>query len=64
MSQGSFVVADLANSVVLFQRQETTVEISTSHSDFFTRNLCALLAEERLALAVTKPLGIIYGSLP
>ena len=64
MNLGSFITADLANSVVLFQRQETTVEISTSHSDFFTRNLCALLAEERLALAVTKPLGIIYGSLP
>lgn len=38
-----------------FRRGGLTVEASNSHSDFFQRNLTAIRAEERLALAVYRP---------
>jgi hypothetical protein len=32
-----------------------TIRVSEQHSDFFVRNAIAVLAEERLALAVKRP---------
>lgn len=39
----------------VFRRGGLTVEASNSHADFFQRNLTAIRAEERLALAVYRP---------
>jgi HK97 family phage major capsid protein len=39
----------------VFRRNGLTVEASNSHADFFQRNLTAVRAEERLALAVYRP---------
>jgi HK97 family phage major capsid protein len=39
----------------VFYRNGLTVEASNSHSDFFQKNLTALRAERRLALAVYRP---------
>ena len=39
----------------IFRRGGLTVEASNSHSDFFQKNLTAIRAEERLALAVYRP---------
>lgn len=39
----------------VFQREGITITISTEHSDFFVQNKVAILAEERLALAVYRP---------
>jgi hypothetical protein len=44
-------------------RQPITVEISTEHSDYFTRNLVAIRAELRAALVVMRPGAFIKGSL-
>lgn len=38
-----------------FQREGITLKISTEHSDYFVYNKVAILAEERLALAVYRP---------
>ena len=48
------VVATQAMTVdkFLVGRWSPWVEVSTEHADFFTRNLVAILAEERIALAV------------
>jgi hypothetical protein len=35
-----------------------TAEVSTEHADFFTRNLVAVLAEERLGLAIKNPAAL------
>jgi len=43
-------------------RQEITFEISTEHSDFFSRNLVALRVEGRVALPVYRPAALIYGT--
>lgn len=39
----------------LYDREQGTVRIAEQHSDFFVRNAVAILAEERLALAVKRP---------
>jgi len=39
---------------VLWDREQTTVTVTDSHEDFFVRNLVAILAEERVAFAVTR----------
>ena len=43
-------------------RMEMQVDISTEHSDYFTRNLVAIRAEERLALVVKRPASYISGT--
>ena len=48
----------------IFDREDASITISTEHSDFFVKNMVAILAEERLALVVYKPLGIITGTFP
>ena len=49
-------VGDFSKAVA-WDRQQSTVTMTDSHADFFVRNLVAVLAEERLAFAVTRPLG-------
>jgi HK97 family phage major capsid protein len=60
IAQGQFLVGATMGAQV-FDREEAAVQISTSHSDFFTKNLIAILAEERLALAVTRPESFVHG---
>lgn len=55
---GRALVGDFTKAV-LWDREETTVSISDSHEDFFTRNLVAILAEERLAFGVTRPAAFV-----
>lgn len=63
INQGHFLVGVFANESGIFDRQQATLEISREHADFFTRNMVAILAEERLALAVFRPDAFCYGSL-
>lgn len=44
---------------VLWDREQTTVSVSDSHSDFFIRNLVAILAEMRAAFGVLKPNALV-----
>lgn len=44
--------------VVLWDRMEATIQTTDSHSDFFIRNLIAILAELRAALGVLRPAAI------
>lgn len=57
---GTFILADWSKAV-LWDREETTVNVTDSHADFFTRNLVAILAEERVAFAVTRPSAFVIG---
>ena len=41
---------------------DATIDISTEHSDFFTKNLVAVRAEERLAFVVYRTTALVYGS--
>jgi HK97 family phage major capsid protein len=43
----------------LYDREQTNIYVSDSHADFFIRNLLAILAEARLALAIVKPKAFV-----
>jgi HK97 family phage major capsid protein len=61
LTAGSFLVGDFAQ-VAVRDREQARVEVSREHSDFFTRNLVAILAEERIALTVFKPTAFVKGT--
>ena len=46
-----------ARAAMIWRRGGVSVEASSSHSDYFARNLTALRAEERLALGVYRPVA-------
>lgn len=55
MASGSALVGAFAQGGQIFRKGGLTVEASNSHADFFQKNLTAIRAEERLALAVYRP---------
>jgi HK97 family phage major capsid protein len=52
---GTGLVGDFQGSAQEFTRGAVRVELSNSHVDFFVKNLIAIRAEERIALAVYRP---------
>lgn len=64
VTKGTFYVGAFQRFTALFDRMEARVDVSTEHADFFIRNLVAIRAEERLALAVYRSDAVIYGSFP
>lgn len=61
MSIDKFLVGDFQRAATLYDRWTPRVEVSSEHSDFFTRNLIAILAEQRLALAIKQAGALTYG---
>ncbi|QHB37236.1 major capsid protein [Gordonia phage Gudmit] len=59
---GTALVGDFTKAVV-WDREQTTITMTDSHADFFIRNLVAILAEERLAFAVTRPTAFVKAAL-
>ena len=57
---GHAIVGAFKVGGTVFQREGTTIFASDSHADFFVRNLVAVLAEERLGLAVFFPAAFCY----
>lgn len=61
-SDANVIVGDFSKAV-LWDREQTTVTMTDSHADFFIRNMVAILAEERLAFAVTRPKAFVKAAL-
>lgn len=57
-----WMIGDFSRAARLYDRLQATVEIAMQHADFFTRNLVAILAEERVALTVNRPNMLIIGT--
>ena len=64
MGTAGFLVGDFARGARIYDREQANVTISNQHADYFARNLVAILAEERLAFAATKPMAFVKGALP
>lgn len=63
VSTTQFLVGSAApTDAVIRDREELNVQISTEHSDYFTKNMIAIRAEERLALVVFRPACYITGT--
>lgn len=61
MTVDKFLIGDFRAAATLWDRHEPRIEVSTEHADFFTRNLVAIRAEERLALALKNADALVYG---
>lgn len=57
-AQGSAILADWRKAV-LWDRQATQIFVTDSHSDFFIRNIIAILAEMRAAFGVVRPSAFV-----
>jgi HK97 family phage major capsid protein len=58
VTEGTAYVGDF-RQLVLWDREQAFIRVSDSHSDFFTRNLVAILAESRHAFGVFRPAAIV-----
>lgn len=61
MTIDKWLIGDFQRAATLYDRWLPRVEVSTEHSDFFVKNLVAILAEQRLALAVKNGTALTYG---
>lgn len=55
VAAGTAIVGCFSQGGQVFRKGGLTVEASNSHADFFQRNLTAIRAEERAALAIYRP---------
>lgn len=62
MTEGYTVCADW-RLAVLWDRLQTSISMTNSHSDFFVRNLVAILAEMRAAFGVIRPAAFVIADL-
>lgn len=60
--QGTAYVADWKKAV-LWDREQASIQVTDSHSDFFIRNLVAILAELRAAFCVLQPPAFVQITL-
>jgi HK97 family phage major capsid protein len=62
-TSGRFLAGAFDLGAAIFDREGVTVRVSDQHSDFFTRNLVALLCEERIAFAMYRPSAFVEGPI-
>ncbi len=62
MTVGKFLVGSFRGHCMGFDRMQSRIDVSTEHEDYFIKNLVAIRAEERIALAVFSGAAFRYGS--
>jgi HK97 family phage major capsid protein len=62
-TQGQFLAGAFALAAEIFDRDGATVRVAEQHADFFVRNMVAILAEERLALAIYRTASFVKGAI-
>jgi len=62
LERGSAWVGDFTKAV-LYDRQQASIAVTDSHANFFVRNLVAILAETRVALAFLQPAAFVQVEL-
>ena len=55
ITTGEALIGAFRMGATIFDRMQVTIRVGNQHSDFFTTNKVAILAEERIALAVMRP---------
>jgi len=63
MTLGSFLTGAFDLGAAIYDREDITIRVSDQHSDFFIKNLVAILCEERLALVVYRSAALVTGSV-
>lgn len=62
INTGDFLVGAFGLGSQIWDREDANVRISEHHADYFTRNMIAILAEERLAMTTYRPQAFVKGS--
>lgn len=62
IQQKTFLSGAFGLGAQLYDRAVASIRIAEQHADFFVRNAVAILAEERLALAVKRPESFVKGT--
>ncbi len=60
---GEFMAGAFRTAATIYDRMLATVYISTENEDDFIKNMVSIMFEERLALAVKRPLAFVHGNL-
>lgn len=63
ITAGEFMVGAFATAATIYDRMNAAVYLSTENEDDFIKNMVSILFEERLALAVKRPLAFVHGNL-
>lgn len=63
IAQSTYVLGAWGLGAQVYDREQSNIRIAEQHSDFFIRNAVAILAEQRIALAVKRPEAFVTGSL-
>lgn len=61
IDSGTFLLGSFGMGAYLLDREDANIRVAEQHSDYFTRNMVAILAEERLGLACTRPESFVKG---
>ncbi len=61
ITEGDFACGAFNLAATVWDREEASVRVAEQHSDYFTRNMVALLAEERLTVTLYRPEAICLG---
>lgn len=61
INAGDFLTGAFGLGATLFDREETTLRVTDSHSDYFIKNKLVMLVEERVALTVERPEAFVAG---
>lgn len=59
---GDYLVGAFGTGATIFDREEKNIRISEHHENYFVRNMKAILAEQRLAFAIQKPVSFVRGT--
>lgn len=62
IAEGTFLTGSFAMGAQIWDRQQAGIQVSFEEGNNFTKNMATILAEERLALTVYRPLAFVSGS--
>lgn len=62
VTAGTYLVGAFATACGLYDKQDATIDVSDSHSDWFAKNMIAVRGELRTGLAVMFPGAFVTGS--
>lgn len=62
ITAGTFLAGNFRAAAYLLDREDANVRVAEQHAEYFTSNMVAILAEERLGLAVPRPEALIKGT--
>lgn len=62
MTAGTWLTGAMRMAATLYDRQETTIRISSEHGDNFVEGMLTMKATKRVALAVKRPASLVTGN--